>query len=144
MSRTLSFELLNVSINMMTELELKIYEIVRTIPKGKVMTYGQVAQIAGDKHLARVVGNVMHKNPVPFWQLAREVGFASKEPGIEWKDFEAVPCHRVVNSSGNMGANFGMGGPEVQAKMLRAEGIEVVNNKVSIEVYGFKRTGEKA
>ena len=52
----------------MTKLELKIFDIVRNIPKGQVMTYGQVAEKAGDKHLARVVGNVMHKNPVPFWQ----------------------------------------------------------------------------
>lgn len=105
----------------MTELELKIYDIVRKIPRGQVMTYGQVAELAGNKKLARVVGNVMHKNPVPFWQLARKVGFNSPEPGPEWKDFEPVPCHRVVNASGKMGANFGMGGPEIQEKMLRAE-----------------------
>lgn len=114
----------------MTDLELKIYDIVRNIPCGQVMTYGQVAEKAGDKHLARVVGNVMHKNPVPFWQLAREVGYNAKEPGVEWNAFAPVPCHRVVNSSGKMGANFGMGGPEIQAKMLKAEGVEVVNGKV--------------
>lgn len=114
----------------MTKLELKIYDIVRNIPKGQVMTYGQVAEKAGDKHLARVVGNVMHKNPVPFWQLAQEVGFDAQEPGSEWKDFVPVPCHRVVNSTGKMGANFGMGGPEIQEKMLKAEGVKVVNGKV--------------
>lgn len=114
----------------MTKLELKIYDIVRNIPCGQVMTYGQVAEKAGDKHLARVVGNVMHKNPVPFWQLAREVGFDAQEPGSEWKDFVPVPCHRVVNSTGKMGANFGMGGPEIQEKMLKAEGVKIVNGKV--------------
>ena len=128
----------------MTELELKIYKIVRAIPEGKVMTYGQIAEDAGDKHLARVVGNVMHKNPVPFWQLAREVGFEAQEPGEQWKDFVMVPCHRVVNAGGKMGANFGMGGPEVQAKMLRAEGVEVIEGKVDIKRYGFKGTGKKA
>lgn len=76
----------------MTELELKIYDIVRKIPRGQVMTYGQVAELAGNKNLARVVGNVTHKNPVPFWQLAREVGFNTSEPDPEWKDFEPVPC----------------------------------------------------
>lgn len=114
----------------MTKLELKIYDIVRNIPKGQVMTYGQVAEKAGDKHLARVVGNVMHKNPVPFWQLAREVGYKAEEPGSEWKDFALVPCHRVVNSNGKMGANFGMGGPEIQEKMLKAEGVKIINGKV--------------
>ena len=114
----------------MTVLELKIYDIVRNIPKGQVMTYGQVAEKAGDKHLARVVGNVMHKNPVPFWQLAREVGYKAEEPGYEWKDFVPVPCHRVVNSNGKMGANFGMGGPEIQEKMLKAEGVNIIDGKV--------------
>lgn len=127
----------------MTELELKIYDIVRRIPKGKIMTYGQIAEIAGNKHLARFVGNVMHKNPVPFWQLAREIGFKAEEPDIKWKDFAAVPCHRVVNASGNMGANFGMGGPAVQAKMLRAENVKIINGKVDIKKYGFKGTGKK-
>ncbi len=114
----------------MIELELKIYDIVRNIPEGQVMTYGQVAEKAGDKHFARVVGNVMHKNPVPFWELAREVGYEADGPGPEWKDFAPVPCHRVVNASGKMGTNFGMGGPEIQKKMLRAEGVKIVDGKV--------------
>lgn len=114
----------------MTDLELKIYDIVRNIPCGQVMTYGQVAEKAGDKHLARVVGNVMHKNPVPFWELATKVGFTYEKPGSEWNDFAPVPCHRVVNSTGKMGANFGMGGPEIQEKMLKAEGVNIKNGKV--------------
>ena len=44
--------------------------------------------------------------------------------------FCAGPCHRVVNSNGKMGANFGMGGPEIQEKMLKAEGVKIVNGKV--------------
>lgn len=115
----------------MTDLELKIYDIVRNIPCGQVMTYGQIAEKAGNKNLARVVGNVMHKNPVPFWELARKVGFKSERPGPEWKDFLPVPCHRVVSSSGKMGTNFGMGGPEIQEKMLKAEGVKIVNGQVS-------------
>lgn len=115
----------------MTDLEIKIYDIVRNIPCGQVMTYAQVAEKAGNKNLARVVGNTMHKNPVPFWELARQVGFDAKEPGPQWKDFVPVPCHRVVNSSGKMGANFGMGGPEIQARMLEAEGVKVVDGVVS-------------
>lgn len=114
----------------MTDLELKIYDIVRRIPEGQVMTYGQVAEKAGDKHLARVVGNVMHKNPVPFWELACKVGFKTEKPDSEWKDFKPVPCHRVVNSLGKMGTNFGMGGPEIQEKMLKAEGVNIINGKV--------------
>ena len=113
----------------MTELEMKIYEIVRGIPMGCVATYGQVALAAGDRRLARMVGNVMHKNPMPFWELARSIGYgvadvADAEVAVP-SDFEQVPCHRVVNAEGKMGANFGLGGPKVQAAMLRAEGVEV-------------------
>lgn len=114
----------------MTELELKIYKIVAEIPKGQEMTYGQVAEAAGNKNFARVVGNTMHKNPVPFLELARECGYTGDfeiDSEVEKKFREMgigrVPCHRVVNSSGSMGKNFGLGGPEVQKKMLRAEGV---------------------
>lgn len=93
---------------------------------GCVATYGQVALAAGNRRLARLVGNVMHKNPMPFWELARSIGYdvADAEVAVP-SDFEQVPCHRVVNAEGKMGANFGLGGPEVQAAMLRAEGVEV-------------------
>lgn len=114
----------------MTDLELKVYKIVAEIPKGKVMTYGQVAEAAGNKNLARVVGNTMHKNPVPFVELARECGCTGNfeidsemERLFRQMGIGRVPCHRVVNASGSMGKNFGLGGPEVQAKMLRAEGV---------------------
>lgn len=113
----------------MTDLELKIYRIVAGIPKGQVMTYGQVAEAAGNKNLARVVGNTMHKNPVPFVVLARECGYtgdfeinSEMETKFREMGISRVPCHRVVNASGSMGKNFGLGGPDVQEKMLRAEG----------------------
>ena len=121
----------------MTELENRIFDIVRKIPCGKVMTYGQVALTCGNANLARVVGNTMHKNPVPFLELARKTGFncADQSPAAV-KDFEPVPCHRVVNAAGKMGANFGLGGPTLQAKMLEAEGVEVRGSKVDLKKYG--------
>ena len=124
----------------MTELEMKIYEIVRGISMGCVATYGQVALAAGNRRLARLVGNVMHKNPMPFWELARSIGYdgadvADAEVAVP-SDFEQVPCHRVVNAEGKMGANFGLGGPEVQAAMLRAEGVEV---GVDLRIVDFER-----
>ena len=124
----------------MTELENKIFDIVRKIPRGKVMTYGQVAAALGDANLARVVGNTMHKNPVPFFELACETGFNCKEcaPVAEaFIGFAPVPCHRVVNAAGKMGANFGLGGPSVQAKMLEREGVEVRNGKIDLKKYGM-------
>ena len=44
-------------------MHLKVYEFLLTIPKGKVVTYGQIAEYLGNKKLARVVGNILHNNP---------------------------------------------------------------------------------
>ena len=41
----------------------EVYEFLLTIPKGKVVTYGQIAEYLGNKKLARVVGNILHNNP---------------------------------------------------------------------------------
>ena len=43
----------------------KVYDFWRTIPKGKVVTYGQIAQSLGNKNMARTVGNILHVNPDP-------------------------------------------------------------------------------
>jgi len=93
----------------------RIYEAVKRIPKGKVASYGQVAEMAGDKNMARAVGNALHKNPDP----------------------ATIPCHRVVNSKGELAGAFAFGGAEVQANRLRSEGVEVNNNKVDIKKYGI-------
>ncbi len=113
----------------MTELEIRIYRTVAGIPSGQVMSYGQVAEACGNKNLCRVVGNTMHKNPVPFVELARECGYEGdfvidpeREKEFRELGIERVPCHRVVDSKGAMGKNFGLGGPGVQEKMLRSEG----------------------
>lgn len=93
----------------------KIYEAVKQIPKGKVATYSQVAEMAGNKKMCRAVGNALHKNPDP----------------------ENIPCYRVVNAKGELAGAFAFGGSDVQADLLRADGIEVVKNKVDLEKYGM-------
>lgn len=97
-----------------------IYEAVKKIPCGCVATYGQVAQAAGDRKMARAVGNALHKNPDP----------------------DGIPCYRVVNSRGELSGEFAFGGPGRQAKLLEAEGIEVKDGKVDLKRYGWK-AGEK-
>lgn len=92
----------------------RIYEAVKKIPKGKVATYGQVAALAGDRKMARAVGNALHKNPDP----------------------DSIPCYRVVNSKGELAGGFAFGGKDVQAKLLRADGIKVIDGKVDLEKYG--------
>ena len=93
----------------------KIYEAVKLIPQGKVATYGRVAELAGNKKMARAVGNALHKNPDP----------------------DNIPCYSVVNSKGELAGEFAFGGADAQAKLLEADGIEVVNGKVDLKKYGF-------
>lgn len=95
----------------------KIYEAVKTIPKGRVATYGQIAVLAGSPKWARMVGNALHKNP----------------------DKANIPCHRVVNGKGEVSKNFAFGGAETQRKMLESEGIVFeANGKIDLEKYGIK------
>jgi O-6-methylguanine DNA methyltransferase len=94
----------------------RIYEAVKRIPRGSVATYGQVAEMAGDKNMARAVGNALHKNPDPY----------------------NIPCYRVVNSKGELAGEFAFGGAGAQEKLLRADGIEVVDGRVDLKKYGKK------
>ena len=97
----------------MNELYEKIYAAVMTIPRGKVATYTQVAAMVGNPRLCRVVGNALHINPY----------------------FGEVPCHRVVNAQGRLSGEFAFGGADIQANMLRAEGVEVVDGRVDLSKY---------
>lgn len=104
------------SYNIVTDTPSKrIYEAVKMIPEGRVATYGQVAEMAGDRKMARAVGNALHKNP---------------EPGV-------IPCHRVVNSKGELAGAFAFGGAGVQAGLLESEGVRVVDGVVDLKKYGF-------
>jgi len=94
----------------------RIYRAVQKIPRGKVATYGQVAQMAGDKNMARAVGNALHKNPNP----------------------EHIPCFRVVNARGELSGAFAFGGEKEQERLLQLEGIEVKDNRVDLSRYGIK------
>lgn len=96
-----------------------VYEVVCTIPKGSIATYGQIAHYLGMPKSAKIVGYALHVNP---------------EPGI-------IPCHRVVNRRGECSGSFAFGGAFVQAELLMAEGVKVVNNKVDLNVYAWKPKG---
>ena len=93
----------------------RIYEAVKKIPRGKVATYGQVAEMAGNKKMARAVGNALHKNPDP----------------------EKIPCYRVVNAKGELAGEFAFGGEGAQARLLQADGIAVVDGRVDLKIYGI-------
>jgi methylated-DNA-protein-cysteine methyltransferase related protein len=78
----------------------KVYEIVRLIPAGKVMTYGQIADILGEGYTARTVGYVMHA-----------------------ADSENVPWQRVINSQGGCSTDKITMQPKLQQGLLEAEGV---------------------
>ena len=79
----------------------QVYEVVAQIPAGYVATYGQIAKLAGRPHAARIVGYAMHSAP----------------SGVD------LPCHRVVNRSGELAPGNVFGGRGVQRAMLEEEGI---------------------
>ena len=94
----------------------KIYEVVKSIPEGKVATYGQVALLAGNPRWARIVGYALHANPDP----------------------STIPCHRVVNREGKVAPSFAFGGGEVQRQLLEAEGIVFESNgRIDLEKYNI-------
>jgi methylated-DNA-[protein]-cysteine S-methyltransferase len=76
----------------------KIYEVTRRIPRGRVKTYGEVADAAGRPGAARAVGSAMAKNPVCLF----------------------IPCHRVVGADG-LGGYSGEGGIELKKRLLALE-----------------------
>lgn len=98
----------------------RIYKAVAKIPKGHVATYGQIAEMAGNKKMTRVVGNALHHNPDP----------------------EYIPCHRVVNAKGRLAENFAFGGMTEQTRRLTAEGVEVKNGCVDLKKYQIELKNE--
>jgi len=76
----------------------KVYDVVRKIPKGKVLTYKEVAKKAGSEKASRAVGNILHKNFDPH-----------------------IPCHRVIRTDGKFGGYNR--GSENKIDKLRKEGV---------------------
>ncbi len=79
----------------------RVRDIVRKIPKGKVLTYKQVASLAGSPNASRAVGNIMKKNFDP-----------------------KIPCHRVIRSNGSVGG-YNRGGAKKKLEILRIENWKV-------------------
>lgn len=92
-----------------------VYEIVRTIPRGLVCTYGQVAVMAGRPGAARQVGWALHSLP----------------------DGTDVPWHRVINAKGGISLRGRMLEAELQQHLLEDEGIEFRDNHIDLEQYQF-------
>ena len=98
-----------------------VYSIVKSIPTGKVTTYGKIAKAILIS--PRQVGRILHKNPYP---PIPHPGPPLRRGG---KDL-GVPCHRVVMADGSLASGYAFGGLGEQRKRLEAEGIKFRNGKV--------------
>ena len=84
-----------------TKFQLKVWNYLKKIPRGKVKTYSQVAKSIGKPLAVRAVANAIGKNP-----LAPQ-----------------IPCHRVIRSDGSLGGYSGKGGIKTKRLLLKKEGI---------------------
>jgi len=93
----------------------EVYDIVRRIPRGKVLTYGQIATLVGAPHMARQAGWAMHGCPA----------------GLPWQ--------RVVGAGGKILINsLSSGeGPLLQRKLLELEGVNFVGKRVDMRIHQF-------
>ena len=89
---------------MATKFTSKVYQIVSQIPFDEVLSYQEVAKLAGSAKACRAVGNIMHNNPDP----------------------KNIPCHRVIASNNQLGGYaFGQ---KAKIKKLQAEGWQITKN----------------
>jgi len=84
------------------EFNVRVYAIARTIPPGKTLTYGEIAERLGDKLLAREVGQALGQNPCPI----------------------IMPCHRVLAAGGKTGGFSASGGVVTKLRLLTLEGAQ--------------------
>lgn len=103
-------DLNGVALNMerISDFHRRVYEAARTIPRGAVMSYGEVARLAGNPRAARAVGAAMARNPfAPF-----------------------VPCHRVIGADGGLVGFGGQGGLDLKRSLLEAEGVKCTGDRI--------------
>ena len=86
-----------------TKFQIKVWNYLKSIPKGEVKTYKEVAIAIKSPKSARAVANACAKNP-----------YAPK-----------IPCHRVIRSDGNLGGYSGRGGIKQKLRLLKSEKVEI-------------------
>ena len=94
----------------------RIYETIREIPPGRVVSYGQIAELAGIRRGARQVGWALRQLP----------------------DDHDVPWHRVIRASGRIAFAAGSHAFERQCRRLRAEGVRVEAGKVDLREFAWQ------
>ena len=84
-----------------TDFQIKVWNAISKIPKGKVKTYKELARSIRKPKASRAVANACGKNPFPI----------------------KIPCHRVIRSDGRLGGYSGKGGIKTKRKLLKNEGV---------------------
>tara|TARA_A100001011_G_C13561426_1_gene536501 strand:+ start:174 stop:452 length:279 start_codon:yes stop_codon:yes gene_type:complete len=84
-----------------TKFQIKVWNYLKKIPKGKVKTYLEVAKAIGNPKAFRAVANAVGKNPYP----------------------PKIPCHRVIRSNGSLGGYSGKGGIQEKRRLLKSENV---------------------
>tara|TARA_B100001173_G_C15790748_1_gene463348 strand:- start:285 stop:560 length:276 start_codon:yes stop_codon:yes gene_type:complete len=86
-----------------TKFQIKVWNYLKKIPRGKVKTYLEVAKAIGKPRAFRAVANACAKNP-----------YAPK-----------IPCHRVIRTDGGLGGYSGRGGIKTKLRLLRSEKLNI-------------------
>ena len=89
-----------------TPFQINVWNILKTIPYGKTITYGNIAKKISSKMSARAVGGAIGHNPIPI----------------------IIPCHRVIGANNNLTGYTG--GIDVKIKLLKLEGIDITKYKI--------------
>ena len=98
----------------------RVYKLVRRIPRGRVMTYGQIAVLLGQGYTPRTVGFVMHG-----------------------ADEKQTPWHRVINSQGRCSTGGIVLPADKQQRMLEAEGVKFTGGRCDLETFGWRPKSKK-
>ena len=96
--------------------KVALYTVLAQVPLGKVVTYGQLGELAGLHRAARWVGRTLSQLP----------------------DGSTLPWHRVIAAGGRLSLAQGTVGGDEQRARLRAEGVNVMNNRVDIKRHGWR------
>ena len=94
----------------------RVLAVVKLIPAGQVTNYGTVALLAGKPRAARQVGGILY-------------GLRESEMDVPWQ--------RVINAQGGI-STYKVGSGELQVALLKAEGVEVIDRTVDLNVYGWR------
>ncbi len=92
----------------MKSLRKKVFQVVKKIPRGKVISYKKIAELVGNPRAWRAVGNILNRNPNP----------------------KTIPCHRIIKSNGEIGGY--KYGTKRKISLLRKEGVVIKNGRVVI------------